>query len=398
MVKMPMLSASRLQSLLALLLVTALTFSQFSQAEESVEDNPEWFGVTVNGQWPVSFSERSFQSVEAEKKILFIYSKASSAYDQAFATIARSFQQHLLGASYLVVNFRQQPELARQLLLQEGFDLAFIAGSKATSELYGSQINPAMSVVTVTAKDPVLLGLIDSYEAPNTAPGQKDHRHQYAFTSLNVRPEILTSYLQTLNPRMMHIGMIYSSNNSSARTTQVLPVIAAARKVGIDVHPIAIEADQPEASLAEQIPRALATFREKDPGLVNSLIWITGSTLLFSRLEQINQLADGVPVLTAVPDLVSSKPESPMLAIGIGFQSNAALAAVYGRQILADRVTPAQLPVGELSPPDIAINFQKVEESGWRIPVRMFELATILFNKNGQPVNRRGMQVESPQN
>ena len=87
-----------------------------------------------------------------------------------------------------------------------------------------------------------------------------------------------------------------------------------------------------------------------------------------------------------------------MLSIGISFESNAALAALYGRQILTGRHSPGQLPVGELSPPDIAINFKKVAESGWKIPVRMFELATILYNSNGQPVNRGGMQLEQAEN
>ena len=221
-----------------------------------------------------------------------------------------------------------------------------------------------------------------------------DSQRQYAFTSLNIRAEILTSYLKTLNPQLMHMGMIYSSDNQSAWTTQVLPMIAAARRAGIDAQPIAIDPMHIDQSLETYINKALARFRERDHHLDNSLLWITGSTLLFTKLKQIDQLADGIPVLTAVPDLVSSKPESPMMAAGISFKSNAALAAFYGRQILSGKVTPSQLPVGELSPPDIAINFQKVEESGWRIPIRMFELATILFNKDGQPVNRRGMQVE----
>ena len=117
-------------------------------------------------QWRVAFSNPTFRQLQAEKNILFIYSKASSAYDQAFTTIARSFQQHRLDVSYLVINFSEQPKLTQQLLLNSQFDLAFIAGSKATSALYRQQPNTAMPVVTVTAKDPVLLGLLDSYEAP----------------------------------------------------------------------------------------------------------------------------------------------------------------------------------------------------------------------------------------
>ncbi len=384
-----------------LLFLLPVISANFSWAENgSVQlisqqlNTPDWFTAQPDNQLPVAFHQERFDQLPVKRRILVIYSKASSAYDQAFQTISQSFRQHRLQAGYLIINYRQQPELATALLGDSTFDLTFIAGSKATTALYTSQPKPAMPVVTVTAKDPVLQGLIDNYKAPSKTGQPKGQRHSYAFTSLNIRPESLTSYLQTLNPNLSAIGIVYGSSNQSALTTQVQPLMRAAAKAGIEVKAISINADFPETSLGRKIPATLDSFRAIDPKLNNTLLWLTGSTLLFSHLDQINDIAGNVPVLTAVPDLISSDKSSPMLSIGIGFDSNAALAALYGRQILMGRVTPDQLPVGELSPPDIAINFRKVEESGWRIPIRMFELATILFNKNGQPVHRRGIPVE----
>ncbi|MGY0217430.1 ABC transporter substrate-binding protein [Endozoicomonadaceae bacterium StTr2] len=404
-------TGSRFKKLLPLVLLCFFsgTFSGISIAN-AVENTrsavplnnnkPAWFGANTTIQ-PVAFSLTDFRKITAKQKVLFVYSKASSAYDQAFITITQAFRRYQQDVGYLVVNFRQQPELVRQLMQQPEFNLAFVAGSKATSALYTSQLKPAMPVVSVTAKDPVLMGLRESYDAPSGLTGSRalpPEKQRYAFTSLNIRAESLVSYLQTLNPNLVSIGIVYGSSNQSALKTQVQPLVQAARASGIHVNVISIDASDPEASLQQEIPAALANSRKVDPELKQTLLWLTGSTLLFSRLEQIDALASRVPVLSAVPDLVSSQPGSPMLSIGISFESNAALAALYGRQILTGRHTPGQLPVGELSPPDIAINFKKVAESGWTIPLRMFELATILYNSNGQPVNRGGMQLEQGEN
>ncbi|WP_281648358.1 ABC transporter substrate binding protein [Parendozoicomonas sp. Alg238-R29] len=346
---------------------------------------PYWFGVKDDiTSWSLNFAEQGKTSPTSEKQILFIYSKTSQAYDQAFVTIGRSFQKHRIDASYTLVNNRTAPELTEQLMMDDKFDLIFIAGSSATAKLYKKYPQLQTPVVTVTAKDPVILGLIDSYQPTVDS---------YAFTSLDIQASSLLSYLQTLNPQLAAIGILYGENNNSALKTQVQPLVAAAESAGIDVKTLAISQVRTEDSIQQKLPDVVKQFRNRSKHKGNSLLWITGSTVLFQHLDLIDDLAGNTPVITAVPDLVSSKPFSPMLAIGTSFTSNAALAALYARQILNGSVTPDQLPVGELSPPDIAINFQKVQESGWKVPVRMFELATILFNNNGQLVQQRSVST-----
>ena len=289
-------SGSRCKRLLPLVLLCFLSGISIADehiaADESAvpvnNNKPSWFGANTTGSpatnSPVAFTLMEYRKIRAKQKVLFVYSKASSAYDQAFSTITRLFDRYQLDTSYLVVNFRQQPEQVKQLMQQPGFDLTFVAGSKATSALYTSQLKPAMPVVSVTAKDPVLMGLREDYGAPADTTGNHTlppEKQRYAFTSLNIRAESLVSYLQTLNPNLVSIGIVYGSSNQSALKTQVQPLALAARASGIHVNVISIDASAAEVSLEQEIPAALANSRKVDPELRQTLLWLTGSTLLF---------------------------------------------------------------------------------------------------------------------
>ena len=98
-------------------------------------------------------------------------------------------------------------------------------------------------------------------------------------------------------------------------------------------------------------------------------------------------------MLSVVPDVVQQGGDSAVLSIGVGFESNAQLAAIYGADILAGRARAGDLKVGVVSPPDIAVNFRRAAEIGLRIPFRFFEAATFVYDRDGKPVRLRGQDV-----
>ena len=145
-----------------------------------------------------------------------------------------------------------------------------------------------------------------------------------------------------------------------------------------------------KTELAELVKSAVTTMRKSDPTLNNSLFWITGSTVVFNEIATINQHSDRVPVLSVVPEVVQAGDDSALLSIGISFESNAHLAAIYGAGILDGTKRPGDLPVGIVSPPDITINFRKAREIGLSIPFNFLERASVVFDYDGQVVRKNG--------
>jgi putative ABC transport system substrate-binding protein len=142
------------------------------------------------------------------------------------------------------------------------------------------------------------------------------------------------------------------------------------------------------------LPAAVEEMRLNDPDLTDSIFWITGSTSVFREIETISELNQGVPVLAAVPEVVQSGLASAVLSIGVSFQSNAQLAAVYGTEILNGTALPGELPVGVVSPPDIAINFHRARADGLKIPFSFFEASSFVYDAEGKPVRVRSQDVQ----
>jgi putative ABC transport system substrate-binding protein len=91
-------------------------------------------------------------------------------------------------------------------------------------------------------------------------------------------------------------------------------------------------------------------------------------------------------VVSVVPEIVREGPDSAALAIGISFESNATVAAIYGADILTGRAKVGDLKVGVVTPPDISISFHKAREVGLRIPFDFFESATFVYDYEGRAV------------
>ncbi len=98
-------------------------------------------------------------------------------------------------------------------------------------------------------------------------------------------------------------------------------------------------------------------------------------------------------MLSVVPDVVQAGDDSAVLSIGISFESNAHLAAIYAADVLLGRAKAGDLKVGIVSPPDIAINFRKAREIALEIPFHFFESAGFIYDYEGRPVRENGKPV-----
>src|SRR5205085_6278683 len=107
---------------------------------------------------------------------------------------------------------------------------------------------------------------------------------------------------------------------------------------------------------------------------------------VFLELRTINENSDRVPVVSVVPEIVKAGTDTAAIGIGISFESNAHLAAIYGADILNGKAKAGDLKVGVVSPPDIAISFMKAREIGMRVPFAFFETASFVFDYDGRPV------------
>lgn len=324
--------------------------------------------------------------------MLVLYTKQSSAYDTAISTILKVFRDKHLPAEFTVVNFQNIPELGKQALewaSAEKFDLIFSMGSDATAFVWKHFQNGPIPVVSVSSKDPVLLGQMKDY---STGSGTN-----IAYTSLNVPIEVQMAYLKEVKPNLKTIAVCYEASNTSAIETQVKPLQQIALAYQIRIIDVVVEdTKQARTELAAKVPGAVAEMGKTDPERQNSIFWITGSTSVFNEIATINAGAGTVPVLSAVPDVVQEGDDSAVLSIGVSFESNAHLAAVYGGDILLGSARAGELKVGTISPPDIAINFKRARAIAQKIPFGFFESASFVFDYEGKLVRREGQVVYGP--
>jgi putative ABC transport system substrate-binding protein len=316
------------------------------------------------------------------RRILVIYPRASSAYDTAISTILRVLAAKEHHIEFTVVNFELKDDLARaatEFAERNKFDMIMSMGSESTAWLYDHYRGIAIPIVSVCSKDPVELGQMPDYEHGSHS--------NFAFTSLNVPVDVQMAYVRELRPELKNIAVLVDSKNVSAVHTQAEPVAAYARSHGISVAMVAVQHPKnARAELAHLVPDAVRKMQKSDPNLKESLFWLTGSTSVFREIHTINENAGSVPVISVVPEIVTEGADTAVLGIGISFESNAHLAAVYADQILRGAVKPGDLPVGIVSPPDISISFLKAHEIGMRVPFSFFETASFIYDYAGHAV------------
>ena len=316
------------------------------------------------------------------KRVLVLYPRPSSAYDIAITKILHIFEAKEVNAEFTVVNFQMEDAkgaAAIRYAEQHRFDLIFAMGSESTAWLYDNYQGGPIPVVSVCSKDPVQLGQMQDYTSGS--------RSNFAFTSLNVPVDVQMAYVRELNRDLKNLAVLVDSKNVSAVQTQAQPIATYARQRGIQVIWGAVQNPAKAREELTQIVRdAVATMRKSDPDLSKSLFWVTGSTSVFLEIRTINENSDRVPVISVVPEIVRAGADTAVMAIGISFESNAHLAAIYGVDILQGRVKAGDLKVGVVSPPDIAISFLKAREIGLRVPFSFFESASFVYDYDGHPV------------
>lgn len=323
-------------------------------------------------------------------RILVLYPRASSAYDIAIGTILGVFQERDIEARFTVINFGRDDARGNAALAEAesgGDELVLSMGSESTAWLFDHYRGGRLPVVTVCSKDPVELHQMRDYENGSGT--------NLAFTSLNMPVAEQMAYLREIWPGLKNIGVLVDSRNESAVRTQSEPLLRLARAAGINGIEVAVKDRAMTAGeLQVLVPEAVATMRRTDPALKDSVFWVTGSTAVFREIETINRGADRVPVLSAVPDVVKAEGRGAVMSIGVGFVSNAHLAALYAADVLTGRAKAGELKVGIVSPPDIAVDFRRAREIGFRVPFDFFERASTVYDGQGRLVRSDGKRIE----
>jgi putative ABC transport system substrate-binding protein len=388
----------------ALLLFVAAVATSASAEEQPA---PEWFktvGDSVQQSWVVSavaddplqkrIVRKGPTAGAAARRVMVLYPRPSSAYDVAITKMLEVFAEKDINANVIVYNFNKDDARGQQAIAwaeSNDVELIFSMGSESTAWLFSHYNGGKIPVVSVCSKDPVMLGQTPSYDRGTGT--------NIAFTSLNMPVEVQMTYVIELMPDLKNFGILVDSTNVSAVETQAKPMAQYAKQRGIQVLDLAVQDPKnAKAELAELVKSAVAVMRKSDPTLGQSILWITGSTSVFGEIATINENSDRVPVLSVAPEVVKAGDNSAALAIGISFESNAHLAAIYGAGILAGTLKVGELPVGIVSPPDIAINFRKAREIGLEIPFNFIESANFIYDYEGQAVRKTESEVDSTLN
>lgn len=354
-------------------------------------DWPSWLGeeLSQTSAWEVSGDERSVEFVPRAEypKVWVLVSRKARSYDTAVATMLKVYKQELSRAMFRVFLLPDNPKALRQwlMLAERNASLIYAVGSKATVAMHQVYAGGKLPVVSVNAKDPVLLGLTQSYQTSG---------NNFAYTSLNLPADITLSFLQRFNPKLRQIGILYAKSNTSAYVTQYLPLKAQAEKSGITVFGLEVDESDPSAALDAVVRKQVFAMKARDPQLKHTLLWLTGSSSLLERVDEIYAHSEQVPLLTVVPDAVNGGAGSALMSVGVGFENNAHQAALYGVQILRDGVKPSALPVGVLSPPDISISFKQAERLKAQVPFVLIEMASDIYAQDGEMIRAAGISME----
>ena len=386
----------------AALLVVAAVFCSIATRATGAEPHPfsKWFkyspdienswDVASNAAQPMYVSLRRKDAAGPLKRVLVLYPRPSSAYDIAITEILRTFAAKEINSHIEVVNFElndARGKAALQAAEKNSVDLIFAMGSESAAWLYENYKGGVLPVVTVCSKDPVQLGQMKDYDSGSG--------NNFAFTSLNVPVDVQMSYVRELRPDLKNLAVLVDSKNISAVQTQAEPVAQYLKEKGVQVIWGSVQNPaKAREELTKIIPDAVRAMRQTDPDLSKSLFWVTGSTSVFREIRTINQHADRVPVVSVVPEIVTKGSETAVLAIGVSFESNGRLAAIYGAQIL-NGLSAGKLKVGLVSPPDMAISFLKAREIGMRVPFSFFEIASFIYDYNGEPVRSGAQSLEN---
>ncbi len=331
------------------------------------------------------------QAGTSVRKILFLYTRPNIAFDEAVAQVLSTFREKgvVVEANVILSLLGDETEGEKAgldaLVFAEArnFDLVYSVGSSTTAFIHENYQGGSIPIVSLLSKDPVLLGQMPDYFTGSHT--------NIAYTSVSVPSELQMTYFLELVPNLYNIIILYEQNNVSTVATQVEPLDAYAVSNNVNViHVPIIDPEKTRTELEDTLPKVVFQIYHMDPEVKGSILLVTNSGSIVDEFDTVNRIAGKIPVVTLRPELVQEGIESAVLSVGLTFESNAILAAIYGYRILEDGVPPGELPVGVITPPDIAINFAKAREIGLKIPFSFFESATIIYGPDGSLVRGRG--------
>lgn len=323
------------------------------------------------------------------KSILGLIPIKSEVFGVSLSTTLSLFKQRDVPAIFTIVNYGKIDDFGRALLnkaKREKADMILTIGSVATELVHKYFRGERIPVVTSASKDPVLAGQIADYK--------KGSGDNVVFTSISPPFEVFQTYLLQLRPSLKNVAILYESFNVSAVQTQVKPMEKIAKEKEICPLLFAVHsADTAKQELAKMLPVAVAEMAKTDPTLENSIFLVTGSASVYRETALINKFGRNIPAIATLPNVVKEGADSATLAIGAQMQNVAYIASLYAIDILNGRARPGDLPVGVVSPPDIAISFLRTQKIGLKVPFNFFEQASFVYNYEGKTVRSFGQNV-----
>lgn len=386
------------------LLCSFLSFTTFAQpsdmnhrmTKEAAQPWPQWLGEELqpepHSHWQAEITELgvTYSPAQSLPTVLVIISRKATSYDTALTTLLGAFSRELPQAQLVIRKLpTDKAELTELLnLAEKSSDLIYTVGSKATVAVRLAFKGRKTPVVSVNAKDPVQLGLIDDYQ------GSGDN---FAFTSLNLPADVTLAFMKRFNPTLDQVAVLYAKSNKSAYVTQYLPFKQEAEQKGVKVLPIVVDESDPDLLLETAMRQTISELKQNDPDLTKTVLWLTGSSSLLARVAEINQYSSNLPLISAVPDVVRQGKDSALMSFGVSFVNNAHQAALYGLSILKGETTAGELPVGLISPPDIAISFEQAQRINKQIPFVLMEMASDVYDTDGKVIRSEGKSMQEHQ-
>ena len=329
---------------------------------------------------------------DPDYSVVILISKESSSYITAFNKFLEVMDKNIPNIEIYVFNCLKKEELALPVFAftkKIEADILIAMGSESTDHANNHFKGEEIPVVTCINKDPVMNGQIEDYKS-----GSKSN---IAFTSVNVPVNVNTEWLLKASPNLKSLAILYDPDHTKVVDAEVDPFIEYLSELDISIFRCEIPTlpgVDIKNTIKGKIGEAFEFFEEVDPGLDNSVFWLTSSTNIFTELKTVSETARQIPVISSVPDNVNSSEESPLMAIGINRGSAAELATQYVIEILRGNILPGDLPVGIVTPPDIAINFKTAKRIGYAFPFELFENAQFIYGYNGEVLKKFGINVE----
>ncbi|EDP63223.1 hypothetical protein BAL199_27915 [alpha proteobacterium BAL199] len=350
-----------------------------------------FYTITADPSDTARITARSKGEVPSvERRVLLLIPFASqTAYSISVNAILSTFQERKVPAVFDIWFYDTDLAIASEAVdwaEANAVDLIMPVGSDATEYLHRTYSGGRIPVVTSASKDPVLRGQMPGYHSGSGT--------NIAYTSNTVPVRLFISYLRELLPKLHTIAVLYDLSNRSAVETQVEPLHAIASEMELTVLDVAVRdglsarADLTDGMSA--VTEALAGF---EPEFGTTAWIITGSTSVYREIELINRLGGRMPVIATLPDVVRGGDASAVVSIGVNQSTAVQLAAHYAADVLTGVQAVGTLPVGVVTPPDIAISFRAAGRIGLRIPFRFMEAATFIYDYDGRQVRAFGQRV-----